>query len=193
MQPFGHLHKFAQQAVHPGAYLHAVQPGLNVDVAGAHLDPILDDEVEQFDHRGKLRLAARVSQGDFLFVPFQADDLQLFVLVDVLEKILQPVFRRVVAIDGIGHLGAGGNHRFDHAAAGKFDVLNGGKIGGIGHGQHQGLPALGAACDSIGLFAFHLQRKTQELARQLLRHQPHSIGINNGGGQPDVGNSQVRG
>ena len=109
-----------------------------MDVGGAALDGVGQDDVDQLDHRRLLDLVLHAGEVEVLLVVqhLEVAAALLEVLHDLLE--LDGVGGAVVAVDGAADGALGGDHRLDLVAGHELDVVHGEDVRRVDHRHGDG-------------------------------------------------------
>src|SRR3972149_10619714 len=105
-----------------------------MDVGGALLYGVGQDEIDQLDHRGVFGGSIQLRQVNFSVIPFWR---RLFLLLEVPDQGPGKAGRVVVSIEGISDRGLWGHHRLDVVARHESDVIDGNDVGRVRHGDRE--------------------------------------------------------
>ena len=93
-----------------------------MDVGGALVDGVGQNEIDQLDHRGVFGGSIQLRQVNFPLIP---NSRRLFLLLKVFDQSPGQAGRVVVSIEGISDRGLRGHHRFDVVTRHESDVIDG--------------------------------------------------------------------
>ena len=117
---------------------------LDVNIAGASLDRVGQDQVDQLDDGSFLGRAFQLGEVHFLFFGGEFQ-VRGFLAGEVLHHLGELFFALRLAVElgnGFGNRRLGGHHRFDVEAGHELNVVHGEDVGRIGHrnGQRRANP-----------------------------------------------------
>ncbi len=135
LQLDGRLHHLVEHAVDAEADPEVLLVGLDVDVGGALLDGVEQDEVHQLHDRC---FPGALLQVDHVAVALVVvDDRDLRVVEALHEVLVRGPLLGVVALDGLLDGRLGGDHRLDVVAGVELDVVDGEDVRRIAHGDDE--------------------------------------------------------
>ncbi len=132
-------HHRLQDSVNPEAHAHFFFVRLDVNVAGAPLDGVGQDQVHQLDDGRFLGRAFQLGEVHLLFFGGEFQ-VRGFLAGEVLHHLGEFFFALRLAVelgDGFGDGGLRGHHRLDVEAGHELDVVHREDVGGIGHRDGQ--------------------------------------------------------
>ena len=176
LQIFRRRRAVHQNPVHPVAQAHHLLERLDVNVAGALLDRLHDDEVGQLDHGRLLGRGGKLVEAhilDHFLDRLQPVGVVRRLFLGVLDDVLHGA--GLAAVDQmqlVRDRALGGDHGDDVHLGQAPDFIEGEDIERIGHGQEETVLQAGHGADLV-------------IARDIAREQVRDLGTDAGAGQVD--------
>src|SRR4051812_19875303 len=136
LQLHGRLHRLEEHAVHAVADAEVLLVGLDVDVGGALLDGVEEDEVHELDDR---RVGGALLEVDDVLVVVVVVDLDLALFEPLHHLVVRGGLVGVVALQGLLDGLLGGDNDFDVVAGEELDVVDGVDVRRVAHRQDEGV------------------------------------------------------